>query len=113
MIRFSMDTSLRDLPGPWVSSTGWWPRANGEVERFMRTLKKAVQTAQMESGSGKQKLHRFLRHYHASPHSTTRLSPFELLNSQKLRTKLPSGSAIHSKAISGTGQEWNCDKSSQ
>lgn len=70
--------------------TPLWPRANGEVERFMRTLKKAVQAAQLESGSWKQELHRFLRHYRASPHSTTGESPSELLNGRKLRTELPS-----------------------
>ena len=70
--------------------TPLWPRANGEVERFMRTLKKAVQTAQMESGSWKQELHRFLRHYRATPHSTTGQSPSELLYGRKLRTELPS-----------------------
>jgi transposase InsO family protein len=66
-----------------------WPQSNGEVERFMRTLGKAVRTAQLE-GSWKQELSRFLRHYRATPHSTTSMTPSELLNGRKLRTEMPS-----------------------
>ena len=67
-----------------------WPRANAEVERFMRTLGKAVRTAQMDYGDWRQELNRFLRHYRATPHSTTGVTPSELLNGRKLRTELPS-----------------------
>ena len=66
-----------------------WPEANGEAERFMRTLNKAVQTAQVGKGSWKQEIWKFLRHYRATPHSTTGLSPCELLNGRKLRTEIP------------------------
>jgi len=69
--------------------TPLWPRANGEVERFMRVLGKCVRIAQMEYGNYKQELYRFLRHYRATPHSTTGKSPAELLNNRKLRTEVP------------------------
>ena len=67
-----------------------WPEANGEVERFMRTLNKAVRIAKLEKGSWKQEIYKFLRHYRATPHSTTGKSPSEMLNARKLRTELPS-----------------------
>ena len=66
-----------------------WPRANGECERFMRTLKKMLQTATVLTGNWKQQLYTFLRHYRATPHTTTGISPAELLFGRKLRTELP------------------------
>ena len=66
-----------------------WPEANGEAERFMRTLNKAVKTAKLEKGNWKQEIFTFLRHYRATPHSTTGLSPCEMLNGRKLRTEMP------------------------
>lgn len=81
----------------WASTVGFhhrkvtplWPRANGEAENFMKTLGKAVRTAQLETGNWKQQLFHFLRHYRATPHTTTSVSPAELLNGRKLRTELP------------------------
>ena len=43
-----------------------WPEANGEAERFMRTLNKAVKTAKLEKGNWKQEIFTFLRHYRAT-----------------------------------------------
>jgi hypothetical protein len=68
--------------------TPLWPRANGEAERFMRTLTKASTTAIVDGTNVKQALYEFLRQYRATPHSTTGLSPNELLNGRKLRTRL-------------------------
>ena len=36
-----------------------WPRANGEVERFVRTVKKVIKTANVERKSWKQEIYRF------------------------------------------------------
>ena len=69
--------------------TPLWPQANGEAERFMRTLAKAVRAAMIEKGSWKQELYTFLRHYRATPHSTTGMSPCEMLNKRKLKTEVP------------------------
>ena len=69
--------------------TPLWPRANGEAERFMRTLSKAIKTANVEGLNWKQELCKFLRNYRATPHSTTSISPAESLLGRPLRTKLP------------------------
>ncbi|XP_038063208.1 uncharacterized protein K02A2.6-like [Patiria miniata] len=69
--------------------TPLWPRANGEVERLNRTLGKVIRIAETEGVSWKQQLHRFLRQYRATPHSSTNLSPSEALNSRKLKCELP------------------------
>ena len=69
--------------------TPLWPRANGEAERLMRTLGKAIRTAVVEHKNWKQELFAFLRQYRATPHSTTGRSPSELLNGRKLKSTLP------------------------
>ena len=66
-----------------------WPKANGEVERLMRTLEKAIRIAVIEHKSWKQELFTFLCQYRATPHSTTARSLAELLNGRKLKSTLP------------------------
>ena len=66
-----------------------WPRANGEAERLMKTLEKAIRTAVVQGKNWKQELFTFLRQYRATPHSTTGKSPSELLNGRKLKSTLP------------------------
>lgn len=69
--------------------TPYWPQANAEAERFMRTVQKAIRTAHTQGQNWKQELPKFLRNYRATQHSTTTVSPAELLFGRKLRTKLP------------------------
>lgn len=59
--------------------TPLWPRANGEVERFMRTIEKVVKTSHAENRNWKQDLFQFLRNYRATPHSTTKVPLAEAL----------------------------------
>lgn len=66
-----------------------WPNANGQVECFMRTLKKRVQTATVAGSNWKTGIHQFLLNYRASPHSTTGVAPAKLLFNRDIRTKLP------------------------
>jgi len=56
-----------------------WPRANGEIERFVKTLSKSLRAAVVEGRCFKQHLHSFLRAYRSTPQSTTGKSPAELL----------------------------------
>lgn len=69
--------------------TPYWPQANAEAERFMKTIQKAIRTAHIEGLNWKQELPKFLRNYRATPHTTTGVTPSELLNGRKLRTKIP------------------------
>ena len=66
-----------------------WARANGEVERFVRTIKKVIKTAKLEHKNPKQELNRLLRNYRATPHSTTRVAPATALFGRPMKTKLP------------------------
>ena len=65
--------------------TPLWPRANGEAERFIRTLVKTIRTTSASGLNWKQELWKFLLQYRATPHSTTGLSPSEALNGRKLK----------------------------
>ena len=69
--------------------TPLWPQANGEAERFMRSLKKCITTSHAEHRNWKQELFKFLRQYRATPHSTTNVSPCEALNRRTMKTTLP------------------------
>ena len=69
--------------------TPHWPQTNGEVERFMCTLEKAIRTAQIEGKPWKQELYTFLRNYRATPHSTTEVPPYDAMFQRSMKTKLP------------------------
>ena len=69
--------------------TPLWLCANGEVERFMAPLMKAIRAAHIEQRSWKQELYNFLRQYRATPHCTTGVSPSEALNQRQMRVTLP------------------------
>ena len=66
-----------------------WARANEEVERFLRTVKKVIKTAKLEHKNPKQELNRQLRKYRATPHSTTRVAPATALFGRPMKTKIP------------------------
>ena len=69
--------------------TPLWPQANGEAEKFMQPLQKAVRTSHVQGRNWRQDMHKFLRQYRATPHSTTGVSPFEALTGRKMRIMLP------------------------
>ena len=66
-----------------------WPLANGEAERFMRTVKKAMKAAISEGKSWNQELNTFLLNYRATPHSTTGVPPATLLFNIEIKNSLP------------------------
>ena len=69
--------------------TPLWPQANGEIERQNRSMLKRMKIAQIERQDWKKTVRTYLFAYHNTPHSTTGVSPAELLFGRKLRTKLP------------------------
>ena len=70
-------------------TTPLWPQANGEVERQNRTLLKSMKITHAEGKNWIEELPTFLLAYRSTPHSTTGVSPAELLFKRRLRTKLP------------------------
>ncbi|CAB4025728.1 Transposon Ty3-G Gag-Pol poly, partial [Paramuricea clavata] len=67
----------------------YWPRANGEVERFMRAVKKVIKAAVMENKVWKQEMQKFLRNYRATPHTSTKTPPATALFGRPMKTRLP------------------------
>ena len=66
-----------------------WPRANGEVERFNRTMKEAVQKGTLENKSIREAASVFMRRYRATPHTVTGVSPFEAMYQRRMKIDLP------------------------
>lgn len=77
--------------------TPLWPKANGEAERFMRTLGKTIRASTAENLSWKQELYKFLRNYRATPHNTTKIAPAMALLNRNIKTKLPEYTTKQSK----------------
>ena len=69
-------------------SSIYYPRCNGEVERWNRCLKDCLQTADIEGKPWKQFTTDFLFSYRATPHAITQVSPAELLHGRPMNTKL-------------------------
>ena len=69
--------------------TPLWPQANGEVERFMQPLTKVLRAAKIEQKDWERELHSFLMAYRHTPHTTTKVSPAEVMFHRKLRYTIP------------------------
>ena len=70
--------------------TPYWPRANGEIERFFRTLKKTIQSSNLEGRQWQHDLFDFFLLYRSTTHCSTNESPSSLLMKRNIRNKLPS-----------------------
>ncbi len=69
--------------------TPLWPQANSEAENFMKSLEKAIRAAITEHKNWTRELYSFLLNYRATPHSTTKFSPAELLFNRPIKMTLP------------------------
>ena len=65
-------------------ATPLWPQANGEVDRQNRSLLKRMRIAQAERKEWKKELGKYLVAYRSSRHTTTGVSPAELLFGRKM-----------------------------
>ena len=69
--------------------TPYWPRANGDAERFMKNMGKIIRAASSEGKPWKQELNKFLRNYRATPHITTGVASAIALFGRQPKIKLP------------------------
>lgn len=74
--------------------TPFWPRANGEVERFVKTVKKYAKAAKTEGKNWRKELQAFLRSYRTAPHATTGVAPSVLLMKRTVRSKIPQTNSV-------------------
>lgn len=71
-----------------VKTSPYHPASNGLAERAVRIFKEGMKKMDKGPGSLVTKLQRFLLNYRTTPHTTTGVTPAELLMNRKLRTKL-------------------------
>ncbi|CAM5079093.1 unnamed protein product [Natator depressus] len=69
-------------------SSLYYPQANGEIERFNRSLKESLQMAKLEGRLWIPFTTDFLQAYQATRHATMQRSPAELLHGKQMNTKL-------------------------
>jgi hypothetical protein len=80
------ETFLRDRGIAHRKVTLYWPQANAQVERFNRTIEKAICSAYVEGKDWRKELYIFLLNYRATPHATTGVSPALLHLGREIRT---------------------------
>ena len=69
-----------------ICTAPYHPSSNGLEERAVQTFKQSLR--QIQGGSVKEKLTKFLFKYRITPHSTTGVAPAELLMGRRLRSRL-------------------------
>ena len=101
LAEFGVPVSLKTDNGPpfktYASITGFrhrritplWPQANGETQRFMRTVKKSIKAALNKGRSWKQELFKFRLDYQTTPHCTTGAPPATILFGRTIKNRLP------------------------
>ena len=90
-----------------------WLRANGEVERQNKSLLKAMRAAQAEGKPWQQELQKYRLAYRSTPHTTTGVSPAELLYGRKVRTKMPEFEGDEEEERSGTTDQQARDQDAE
>ena len=89
------------------------PKANGEVERMMRNLKKLYSTAITEHQNWKQALNKYLRNFRATPHSSTGVAPASAMFGREVRKIARDASCAQGRSCSLQGQEFQSKNKSQ
>ena len=102
LVRHEMEEFLDELGVKHKKTVPLWPRANGEVERQNKSLLKAMRATHAEGKPWQQELQKYLLAYRSTPHSTTGVSPAELLYGRKIRTKMPEFESVEEEEMPGT-----------
>lgn len=92
-----------------ITSAPYHPAINGLAERFVQTMKHAL-----EAGRGRrslnQRLSAFLLSYRNTPHATTKVSPASALVNRQLRTRLDLLKPLKTKEVVHLQQRAQVDR---
>jgi len=113
LVSREMEEFLDELGIKHKKTIPLWPRANGEVERQNKSLLKAMRAAQAEGKPWQQELQKYLLAYRSTPHTTTGVSPAELLYGRKIRTKMPEFEGDEEEEKSGTTDQQARDQDAE
>ncbi|XP_071579209.1 uncharacterized protein [Temnothorax nylanderi] len=76
---------IENLP---ITMTPYNPATNGQAERFVQTMKNALQRMSTSKELVQLNLQKFLLQYRRTPHTTTNKSPSELMFGRQIRSRL-------------------------
>ena len=113
LVSHEMEEFLDELGIKHKKTIPLWPRANGEVERQNKSLLKAMCAAQAEGKQWQQELQKYLLAYRSTPHTTTGVSPAELLYGRKIQTKMPEFEGDEEEKKSGTTDQQARDQDAE
>ena len=113
LVSHEMEEFLDELGIKHKKTIPLWPRANGEVKRQNKSLLKAMCAAQAEGKQWQQELQKYLLAYRSTPHTTTGVSPAELLYGRKIRTKMPEFEGDEEEEKSGTTDQQARDQDAE
>ena len=80
-------------------ATPYWPKGNSEIERFYRTLGKAIKSINAEGNGWRKEIFYFMFQYRRTPHCTTKETPAKLRMGRELRGKIPAFTDSESKFL--------------
>ena len=89
----------------WI--TPYWRHENGEIECFMKSMMKVIQSTYIEQSNWENALQKFLFGYCVTLHSSTQIPPTDLMYSHRILYTLPDiSNEINSTSMQRTFQ-WN------
>nr|CAI5835241.1 unnamed protein product [Callosobruchus analis] len=88
VISFKLKRFLQENGITAKLTASYHPATNGQAERYVQTLKKALRTMKCDNYSKNLELCKFLLQYRRTPHIITGKSPSELMFGRQIRSRL-------------------------
>ncbi|KFD46515.1 hypothetical protein M513_12600, partial [Trichuris suis] len=96
-----------------VTTAPYMPHSNGQAERFVDTLKRALAKSRNDKGTTLEKLNNFLMTYRTTPHPSTGRTPSEILMKRQIRTTLDLMFPTGTEGLERTRQKMMCSNNKE